>query len=316
MASIAPKRALAHQKTCPKCHSFLPKPRFFSSTPSILSIGPESPKYIDVPQPPQSTYDSKPRPRGFLPVPRPLFTDLRDTKGRVIPNALAQRVEGATAEPSPTHGAPSRMHADRGRYKARLAESRRKNLREGAKELLQRKQSRDAKAEARQRKMVAEREALVAAPEREDERLTKGSVLSVMLQRGAIQDPDREARLAEKRANVQALQELRKAERQDKLHTLYMNAREFIVDEQGLDERIEKEFGTVENPRRFGFRGGKVYGGLSLWDEVNPLTTEEMMKGATGLYRDQTAVMHEEKVDQRLQERMKRLAEELTGGKM
>ena len=312
MASRAPSRTLGRHIRCPKCHTRITQWRTFSSTPAALSIGPESPTYVDVPKPPQSDYTPKHKLRGFLPVPKGVFTDLCDPKGRVIKEAVERRVAEASNEPSQDRTQAKPIHAERAAYKSRQAESRRRNLREGMAELLIRKERDDSAMTAKSRRVQAERKELVSRPEREDERLTKGSVLSTMLERGPLRDPYRRQRLEEKRRNVEALQNVRSEHRREALHTLYMNAQDFITNEKQLDVQIEKEFGTRENPRMFGFSDQRQ-GGTSYWDASTPLTTAEMLRGETG---EEQNTMSLGKNTRLVQERMKRMAEELTGGKM
>ena len=184
------------------------------------------------------------------------------------------------------------------------------------KELLERKEKTDKALLAKSRRKKAEHAELVSRPEREDERLTKGSVLSAMLQRGPLQDPNREQRLQEKRQNVAALEEVRREHRRDALHSLYMNAQSFITNETQLDEQIEKEFGTQQNPRVFGF-GESGYQGTSYWDAATPLTTKDMLMNANKEHATLENIKDDyDKKARVIQDRMRRLAEELTGGKM
>ena len=287
--------------------------RAFSSSPISASIGPESPKYIDVPKPAQSDFTPKPKLRGFLPIPRPLFTDIRDPKGRVIKEALERRVAESTIEPSPYRPKALSRHADRASYKARQAASRRRNLREGMVELLQRKERTDRVMAAKSRRKQDERQELVSRPEREDERLTRGSILSAMLQNGPLPDPNREERLEQKRRNFATVQQRRVEERRAALHTLYMNARNFITSEAQLDEHIEEQFGTREKPKAF---GSESYIGTSYWDAGMPPTTAELLKGDYQEIDKPDRVVEVHKDLKLTQQRMRRMAEELTGGKM
>ncbi|KAI9688954.1 MAG: hypothetical protein M1822_000691 [Bathelium mastoideum] len=315
MASNAPKRLVSRSSYRLSYRANNANRRSFSSSATALTIGPESPNYIDVPKPAQSDFTPKPKLRGFLPVPRPLFNDIRDSKGRVIREALVRRATESTLEPSSSRAKALPKHADRAAYKSRQAESRRRNLREGVSELLERKERMDSTLAAKSRRKQAERAELVSRPEREDERLTRGSVLSAMLQSGPLQDPHREERLAQKRQNFAAVQQLRVEERQDALHTLYMNARTFITNERQLDEQIEKEFGTKEKPRVFG-HGTNGRSGTSYWDEGSPPTTADMLRNVTENENSMRLYADLGKKVNIAQERIRRMAEELTGGKM
>ncbi|KAF2230857.1 hypothetical protein EV356DRAFT_322988 [Viridothelium virens] len=316
MAQNKSTRTLARHFQCLKCHSIHSQRRTFSSSSCAFSIGPESPNYIDVPKPPQSDFAPKPKLRGFLPVPKSVFTDIRDPQGHVIKEAFERRVAEATIEPSPHRPKALPKHAGRVDYKSRQAEVRRRNLREGMQELLDRKERKDRILEAKSRRTQAERDELVSRPEREDERLTRGSVLSVMLQRGPLPDPNRQQRLEEKRRNFASVQKVQAEHKRDALHTLYMNAQSFITNERQLDEQIEKEFGTRGNERKFGYGGSSVDDGESYWDEGTPPTTRDLLKGAGAGEEQRKVIADLDKETDITQERMRRMAEELTGGKM
>lgn len=87
------------------------------------------------------------------------------------------------------------------------------------------------------------REALLAAKQREDVRLTLPSVLSTLrVDDGSNMVRISEERLAEKKATWAAVEAQKSAVRIENFHELYLNAREFILTEKQLDEAIEREF--------------------------------------------------------------------------
>ena len=57
---------------CPACTAHASS-RAFSASAGRSALGPESPRYIDIPQPPQQTVPDKIRLKGILPVPRDVF---------------------------------------------------------------------------------------------------------------------------------------------------------------------------------------------------------------------------------------------------
>lgn len=159
------------------------------------------------------------------------------------------------------------------------------------------------------RKQGNEKRALAMAPRREVDVLTSTSIqksirdfLEVGLpstSRSDISDARRAA--FKKRMDKQA------AVRQARLHDLYTNAREFIIDDEQLDEAIEKAFGTEEQPMGWTNTGEPVPGatGRSPWEGFAPEGVTERLqklKGGQGVGL--------------AEERLKRVAEELTGGKM
>lgn len=154
-------------------------------------------------------------------------------------------------------------------------------------------------------------------PEREDERLTTpshGLDLSKLLH-GAPPDPDRAERIHHKRANVAAKSAHEREVRMDHLHTLYMRARNFIVTPQQLDAAVDAAFGTPEQPVDFSSAGQAK--GTSMWAKGRPDGLQDMLAAASG-EGGRGALQRAERVsgDRVQRERMKRLAERLTGGEM
>lgn len=191
-----------------------------------------------------------------------------------------------------------------------MAASRRANLREGILELHKRKVRQDITIANRSAAKRNEREKRVRAPQREDERLTSPTIREAMrqLQVGRLPDPDREARIAEKVERVKAKEAARAAERKDALHTLYMNAREFITTEQQLDEEIEKIF--VEHP--FGPAHSSK---TNIWDAYGaPPTVQDMLSTVNNTQK--SAIQFHQGPAIITGKRSKKIAEELTGGKM
>ncbi|KAG9241914.1 hypothetical protein BJ878DRAFT_518314 [Calycina marina] len=278
--------------------------RAFSTSTTLSSIGPESPKFIDVPIPPQRDAVGTRDIKGKLPSPRDVFHRRGPTRdGRT----LKQHLKLATLPPSKKRS-ESEPANERIAWKRRMAESRRQNLRDGIMALQQRKHSQhNAMAQKSTRKQEA-RDARLNAPQREDERLTNPTITAAVrdLQLGPVADPQREQRVAEKKQRVEAKEAAREETRQNALHTLYMNARSFIVTEAQLDEEIERIF--VERP--FGMPD-------TIWDahgrpeDVKTMlaTTEDASRGAIDFYGGKMPWKETSR-------RMKVISEELTGGKI
>jgi len=154
-----------------------------------------------------------------------------------------------------------------------------------------------------------DREQRVHAPPKEDERLTSPTVTAAMrsLNIGYLPDPDRTARIAEKAAKVQAREASLKESRKDALHTLYMNARSFITTEAQLDVEIEKIF--VEYP----FEGHDQK--ENIWEAYGaPSTVQDMLSQVNGTQK--SAVAYHAGPAAITGKRIKKIAEELTGGEM
>lgn len=193
-----------------------------------------------------------------------------------------------------------------------MAATRREHLREGLVQLHARKVKVEAQMAKKSAAKMAYRDALVQAPPREDVRLTSPTISSAMrkLQTGRVPDPEREQRLVEAAARAQAKEAKATAAKQDALHTLYMNARHFITTEAQLDAEIEKLF--VEKPFEHATRGGQTD---NVWDAYGPPpTVQDMLSSINGTQK--TAILYHRGPAEITGERVRKMAEELTGGKM
>ena len=195
-----------------------------------------------------------------------------------------------------------------------MRESRRQNLREGLKTLRARTNRTNRQISEQGAQKKAEREALIRMPERDDERYTApshGLDLKKLLH-GTPPDPHREARLERKLAEVNAHANRQKAIRMDHMHTLYMRARDFIVTPEQLDKAVDKAFGTADNPVTF---EGQT-AGTSLWSHGPPDSLQNMLDRANRTRGRSLMDSANGSVSTVQSERMRRLAEQLTGGKM
>lgn len=296
---------------CPHCTI-----RTFSTTSPFRAFGPEHPRSIEVPEPPQQTLPYLPPVKGSLPIPRNVFPG----KDGLKKSSINERIALSTKRPK------KKVVAEKGsreEWKQRLSESRRRNLEEGLESLATRTRTTAHLEWRRQKREKAERARLLAAPEREDERLitpSHGLDLQQLLHGGAPPDPNREDRLKHKARNFDLKARAKQAERLDHLHTLYMHARTFIVTPQQLDAAIEEEFSKdFQTPG--GYVGLDVSGGggsaNSMWNYGAPMTAQDMLNRARGGPGGRFAVGGEGgMVSEVNAERVRRIAEGLTGGKM
>lgn len=252
---------------CPQCTS-----RGFTNTARRSAVGPEHPRYIDVPQPPQPNVPYLPVIKGRLPVPRDVFLHAGDQD-----KASDAWINRATKAPRQAVKAPS---GSREEWKAKISTQRRQNMREGLKSLRARRTKDDSHRDERSARIKAERKEQLTRPEREDERLTAASHTLDLeaLYKGANNDPTREARLAHMRANVVAHAAKKHATRMSDLSTLYLKARSFIVSPSQLDKAIDEAFGTQEEPVRW---GGDFNSKVSVWGQGKPMTVSEMIAAHT-----------------------------------
>lgn len=269
------------------------------SVSTKLRVGPESPNYIEVPQTLQPDLPARPRVKGTLPIPREIFPARRPDK------PTPAYISAVTPEPSKVKTIKKNdPNAETIAWKQRMAENRRQNLREGLLELYERKQATVASMTRRSAAKQARRERVLRQPERDDERLTRPSVVQGLMEQPSIlPDPDRDIRIAQSRERVLEKQLQKSAERNNHLHTLYMNARDFIVTEEQLMKEIEDKFreGGVDEWRSDSGTGTNV------WNKGAPPTIQSIVNTQT---KDDNGRWRIE------QERMKQVVEEMTGGKM
>ena len=196
-------------------------------------------------------------------------------------------------------------------WKARQSELRRRNLREGLVELGQRKQEMDRRNAYKKATSNKIREQLLYARERKDVWLTSPTVLSTQqpVRNRRIPDPTRPARLAVMSENVADMAAMREEARRNALHTLYVNAGDFITTGRQLERMVDKAFDDDSQ-----FRSDSS-DGVNIWNLGPPETVQELLQKADKLGK-QTALQSAEGNELVMRERMRKISGELTGGKM
>lgn len=297
MPPLLPKSSLSSlaRARCP--HSALSLPiRTFSTTPLRAAIGPENPKFIEIPVAPQHQAPVPRIVKGTLPVPRQIFRKRGINKTSESYLAAATRESQNPKEPANDHIA----------WKQRLAATRRQSLREGLVELEIRKNLQDAAVAARSKSRTALREHRVSKAQRMDERLTNPTIkAATKALQTTLPDPNRAQRVAASAERVLAIQKEKEEARRDALHTLYMNARNFITTEQQLDAKVEEIF--IQKPH-----GDEKSD--NIWDINVPPTVQNMLNTVGDTSKK--AIFYGSGPAATTLKRMKRIAEELTGGKM
>ncbi|KAH9892211.1 hypothetical protein F4778DRAFT_751265 [Xylariomycetidae sp. FL2044] len=286
--------------------------RLFTSTSiACQRIPPESPKFINVPNPPQDQSVEKFRElkpvRGHLPIPRRIFPH-RDAHLKATDTWLAS----ATPEPSTPRGRRE-PRSDIQAWKQRMAASRRENMRSGVRDLWLRKQRADRIRLTRQKAKFEFNRAAAMAPEREDERLTRSSISAATLRTTVIRDPLRFEHALESRARTSAIEDAKSEARRDAIHELYMNARSFIVSEAELEGEVDRLF--AENYWKSMGTSGSGQRTRNIWDlKGDPLTVAEMLNDVQrNTSKSLKSLESEETKTHKMQQRV---AEELAGGKM
>ncbi|CAG8125845.1 unnamed protein product [Penicillium salamii] len=270
------------------------------ATSSSLRVGPESPHFIDVPKIVQPTNPTRPHVRGTLPVPRELFPARRTDKPKKAYLDAATPAPQSERTVNPRSSDPAKQE-----WKHKMAELRRQNLREGLRDLYARKRNTQGRMISRSHEAQSRRERILQQPEREDERLTRPSTIAAMLphKQPILPDPNREQRIALSQARMAAKKAQKESVRQADLQLLYMNARSFITTEEQLAAEIDRVFPEGENKAwRNDHQPGE-----NVWNLGNPPTVNNLVNQT---HRNEGARWDI------MQERVKQLGEQITGGKI
>ncbi|KAK1623998.1 hypothetical protein BDP81DRAFT_410291 [Colletotrichum phormii] len=284
--------------------------RPFSSTAAHLNVPPQHPDWIKVPTPPQSQASEEKPPivKGTLPTPRDVFP--AKEKDRKVQASYLLETAPAPTSASSTKSAPPGSRLE---HRRRMAESRRENLGIALQGLYQRKQEGvEAVTTERQRRLRDHQRAAVA-PERADDRLTRGSVLSSLVETASVApNKDRYDQANASKARTARLAAKKSEARQDALMELYINASKFIVTEEELGKHLDQLFSED-----FWKRQGKsmAHDADNAWDVWGqPPTVQTMLNDM--LKTQQRAIDFQMSDQDRTVKRQKSIAEELTGGKM
>jgi hypothetical protein len=286
-------------------HSLVPA-RCFSVALQRLSnrLPPDSPSYIRLPKPPQFEERKHARVRGSLPVPREIFPRIEGDR-KLQPGYVQQTV--------PRPAKPSKVDTPERGWKTLMAASRRQNLEDGLKELWERRTETEYVRSARNQRKFKEHNTAAIAPEREDERLTRGTVMEPLLDTKVYIDPQRFARADRSRSRVMAAQNAKRESRRDALMELYISASNFITQESELKAEIENIF-SEDYFKRQSQAAGR-WGTENAWGIYgNPPSIANMLETTTGTSTKLVDV-YESEYDRSVK-RQKRIAEEFTGGKM
>jgi hypothetical protein len=301
MATLPRSLSRCRQCTFPWRAQLSSSTRQFSTTALLKALGPESPKWIDVPesiQPPQK----RPGPvKGILPVPKKIVTEKTQAK------TTDEYLNRAARHPRDEKWIlPGDENAGYRVWHSKMAKTRRQHLREGTKRLFERHVKQKNRVEYAQMK---EREKILQAqlaPERLDDEYTKASVseaVRYVMESKSNKAVESEEDRKERERRYQEIVVQKSQTRMDQLHNLYMNARDFIVTKEQLESEIEKVFGADDSP--VVWPGNRI----SVWGLRKPLSTAEL----SGVLNVELGTVSERRT-KALNKRMYRLAGELTGG--
>lgn len=264
---------------------------------------PESPRYVDIPQPVQPSLPVRERVKGFLPVPRELF------RGRSGTDEQLQRL----LRREPAKLPPRTAISDRAVWENRMMLLRKRNRWEGSLELRKRKMDNAETRDRRSRSRIAAREEALRAAIGEDERLTAQSnnfdVGELMRGNSLAGSSGRsEAKYLRREAS-------KHNERLRALHSLYTKAGSFIVSKSQLDEAIESAFGTEDNPAIFKTAYSDINEANSIWAYGRPETLQDKANALEKQSKSHAqGGFNSAALDNIKTARINRIVEELTGG--
>ncbi|PHH59423.1 hypothetical protein CDD81_3209 [Ophiocordyceps australis] len=296
--SLPPARLYAR----PTLYRITISSRAISNTASYSSnIPPESPSYVRLPTPPQSDEKKPARMRGSLPVPRNIFP-WSERNRKVQPEYIERTA------PKPTNQ-PDKLTPDQ-EWKAQLADARRTNLEQGLQSLWKRRLRSDKNCRIRQARKSEGRRRALEEPEREDDRVTRGTVLKALLNCKVYPDPERFYRAKKSRQRVFNIEKHKREARREALTQLYINASSFIVDEDDLKNQLDNIF----SENAFASQPGNGFN--NIWGlHGPPPTIENMIAASSGKLTSNVDPMHDADYT-RISQRHKMLAETLTGAKL
>ena len=280
--------------------------RAASSTPFIGSdvvIPPESPLYTYIPTSPQTKIIIKKPHKGSLPRPRHAL--------KVKGSQVKWHIENTVPEPVGTKTADTHeQHKELVGWKAEETRLRRMNFQTGFKELHSRRKLPGRPMSEKTRQSVAVRHARLVGPEPLHEEMSRPSMLSFMNKQSIWGHSRRSKEETEvRKAEFAKAQQLKEYERRTGLHTLYINAKEFIVTDDQLEKRLTKVFDSDF----YRYNKNKQFG---IWDEQGwPEDTAYLMNKAQSS-EGFNAISLETGYTEIARRRIMKVTEEMTGGKL
>jgi hypothetical protein len=287
--------ALVRPRVVGKCQR-----RLLSSSRALQAVGPESPRWIDVPKVVQPPTTPRVRVKGILPVPRQVINPRREHKGS------NEYIMAATREPeSRRQDFRDDESGRRLAWKQRMSDSRRQSLRDGLAELMESYTTNRAITKEKKQKGDRRTRAARTAPEAKYERLTRPNY-PVSIQKALERKPSEPA-VPRRPENVEAHVARMKNLRMGHIHNLYLHAKDFILDEKDLEQELEKQFGRDNAPATWG-------GAVNVWAVGKPQGTRELMTNV----QESTSLPTLSAADttDKRKERMMRISAELLGGRL
>jgi len=272
-------------------------------------VPPESPRFLQVPDPPQWDDPKKQIRRGHLPIPRAVF---HNTKGsRKLTAEYLERT-------APVSQAEQRGEAPRSANQAwtrLMAASRREGLAAGLQGLWKRREVKKRRESQRaQHNAKINRTAALHTPERAADVLTRPTVRDSTAKVTAVApDPHRFDRAAASAAKTAALTQFKSESRRDALMELYVASANFIVDEAELARTVDELF-TDDHLKKKGNTFG-LHTPDSIWEAKGPPHTPTSMLIAMTRKSNPKLELYRPEMD-RAALRQKLIAEALTGGKI
>ena len=280
--------------------------RTASSAPFVGSdvvVPPESPLYTYIPISPQTKVIRKKPHQGSLPRPRHTL--------KVKESQVKWHIENTVPEPvNAKHADTSEKHKELVGWKAEETRLRRMNFQTGFTELRSRRGLPGRPMSEKTRQRVAVQHARLAGPEPFYEEMSRPSILSSMTKQTVWgHSPRSKEEIEARKAEFAKTQQLKEYERRTSLHTLYINAKNFIV----TNEQLEKQLDKVFDSEFYQYNKNKHFG---IWDEQGwPEDTSYLMDRAQNSDGN-SAISQDTGYTEIARRRIMKVTEEMTGGKL
>lgn len=286
--------------------------RLFTTTSSRqeATVPPESPRFIPLPELPQS-FEHKPTPiKGVLPVPRRIFTKRAHMAHKLQPNFVDD-----TAPKSRSEKLGQAPKSEKDAWRRLMAESRRTALGSGIKSLWRRKQYRDERDSRRADIHKQRNIAAASAPERPDEVFTRSTITAATLDTRVVRDPDYKMKKQLSQTRTAAIAHAKSEARKDAVQRLYVQASSFILTEEELADRVERVFAKDYFNKISGRKEG-IYGTFyNMWDAYGPPPSVAAMTVQAKARRSGSGMASgQDTSEKKTLARQKMIAGELTGG--
>lgn len=271
---------------------------------SDVVIPPHSPRFVYVPRPAQEAPITRTQRKGTLPKPRIPLLRTKEQLPWHLENTAPASVAVQLAKNIPIRD------RDQVEWKTKESNLRRKNYLEGYTTLRKREAGASGRNPSASKRGIPTARQRVMGREKSYEEMSRPSILSFMTKAETWRHVKRTPTEIEAgRARFAKTEEDKEYKRQINVHNLYINAKNFIVNADQLEDRLAKTFDSDF----YQYNKDKNFG---IWDEEGwPEDTSYLMDRAQN--NDNTsAAIETNGYTESARRRIMKVTEEMTGGKL